>query len=86
VVGKIGINIHFQQALLLRFDTFKHGGIREFEHVILSGLEGIVGLGLRHLLDKGIKVPLVSPELEAVQVEDVSDRVVEEARVVGHDD
>jgi hypothetical protein len=79
-------NIHLEQTLLLGLDTLKERGIRELELVVLSGLESVVGLGLGNLLHELLKVAAVSAELEAVQVEDVGDGVVKEARVVGDDD
>ena len=79
-------NIHLEQTLLLGLDTLKERGIGKLELVVLSGLESVVGLGLGNLLHKLLEVTAVSAELEAVQVEDVGDGVVEECRVVRDDD
>ena len=49
-------------------------------------LEPVVRLGLRNLSDEPLEVTAVSPELESVEVENVSDGVVEEGRVVENDD
>jgi len=77
---------HFQQTLLLGLDTLKKRWVGEFELVVLGSLECVIRLGLGDLLDKGLEVAFVSPDLEAVQVEDIGDGVVEEARIVGHND
>jgi hypothetical protein len=77
---------HLDQRLLLGLDTFEERGVGELELVVLGGLEGVVRLGLRDLLDEGLEVTPVATELEAVQVEDVGDGVVQEARVVRDDD
>ena len=79
-------NIHLEQTLLLGLDTLKERGIGELELIVLSGLESVVGLGFGNLLHELLKVTAVSAELEAVQVEDVGDGVVEEGRVVRDDD
>jgi len=76
---------HLQQTLLLGLDTIKQGGIGELELVILEGLKSIVGLGLRDDLHEVLEVTTVSPELETVEMENISDDVVEETRVVGDD-
>jgi len=77
---------HLQQTLLLGLDTLKQGGVGELELIILEGLKSIVGLGFRDDLHKVLEVTTISPELEAVEVENIGDNVVEEARVVGDDD
>ncbi len=80
------INLHLHEGLLLGLDTLKERGVGELELVVLSGLERVVRLGLRHLLDELLKVTAIPAELEAVQVEYVGDGVVEETRVVRNDD
>ena len=80
------INLHLHERLLLGLDTFKERGVGELELIVLSSLERVVRLGLRHLLDELLKVTAVPAELEAVQVENVGDGVVEETRVVRDDD
>jgi hypothetical protein len=77
---------HLQQTLFLGLDTLKERRVRELELVILSSLKSVVRLGLRDGLDELLEVTAVSPELEAVQVEDVGDGVVQEARIVRDDD
>lgn len=79
-------NIHLEQTLLLGLDTLKERGVGELELVVLSGLESVVGLGLGNLLHELLKVTAVSAELEAVQVEDIGDGVVEEGRIVRDND
>ena len=69
---------HLQQTLLLGLDTLKQGRVRELELIILKGFKSIVGLGLRDDLHKVLEVAAVSPELEAVEVENIGDDVVEE--------
>ena len=61
-------------------------GVRELELVVLGRLKSVVGAGLRDLLHKRLEVALVATELEAVEVKNVGDGVVEEARVVRDDD
>jgi hypothetical protein len=78
-------NLHLEQTLLLSLNTLKERWVRELELVVLRSLECVVRLGLRNLLNEFLKVTAVSAELEAVQVEHVSDGVVEEARVVRDD-
>jgi hypothetical protein len=77
---------HLQQTLLLSLDTLKERWVGELEPVVLGGLECVIRLGLGDLLDEGLEVAFVSPDLEAIQVEDIGDGVVEEARVVGYND
>ena len=77
---------HLEQSLLLRLDTIEEGRVGELELVVLGRLEGVVRLGLRHLLDERLEVTRVPPDLEAVEVEDVGDGVVQEAGVVRDDD
>jgi hypothetical protein len=79
-------NLHLEQTLFLRLDTLKERWVRELELVVLCSLKCVVRLGLGHLLDEFFKVTAVSAELEAVQVEDVGNGVVKEARVVRDDD
>jgi hypothetical protein len=76
---------HLQQTLLLGLDTLKQRGIGELELVVLEGFKSIVGLGLGDNLHEVLEVTTVSPELEAVEVENIGDDVVEEARVVRDD-
>jgi hypothetical protein len=77
---------HLQQTLLLGLDTLKQRGIGELELVVFQGLESIVRLGLRDNLHEAFEVAAVSPKLEAVEMENIGDDVIEEARVVGDDD
>lgn len=77
---------HLQQTTLLSLDTIKERWVREFELVVFGGLEGVVRFSLGDSLDEGFEVAGVTPELETIDVEDVGDDVVEEARVVGNDD
>jgi hypothetical protein len=70
---------HLQQTLLLSLNTLEKRWVRELEPVVLSSLKSVVRLGFGNLLDEGLEVTFVSPDLEAVQVEDIGDRVVEEA-------
>jgi hypothetical protein len=56
----------------------------ELELVVLSSLKSVVRFRLNNDLDESLKVTAVSLDLEAV--EDIGDRVVEEARVVSDDD
>lgn len=78
--------MHFQQTLLLGLDTIKQRGVGELEPVVLSSLKSVVGLGLGHLSHKLLEVTTISAELEAVQVKNIRDRVVEETGVMRHDD
>jgi hypothetical protein len=47
--------------------------------VVLSHLEHVVQLGLRNSFDEHFEVATVAVKLETVKVEDISNRVVEEA-------
>ena len=78
--------IHLKQTLLLRFNTFKEGRIRELELVVFGSLKSVIRLGLRNLSNELLKVATVSAELEAVQVQDIRDGVVEETGIVRDDD
>src|SRR5690349_20599260 len=53
--------------------------------MIFRNLESTVRFGLRHSLYEGLQITLISFELEATQVEDIGDGVVEKARVVRYD-
>ena len=77
---------HLEERLLLGLDTLEERWVREGELVVLSGLESVVGLGFWDGLDEGLKIATVTLDLEAVEVKDVGDGVVEEARVVRDDD
>lgn len=77
---------HLEERLLLGLDTVEEGGIREGKLIVLSGLESVVRLGLRDDLDKGLKIATVTLDLEAIEMENVCDGVVEESRVVRDDD
>ena len=70
--------VYLEQTLFLGLDTFEERQMRE--------LEPVVRLGLRNLSDEPLEVTVVSPELESVEVENVSDGVVEEGRVMENDD
>ena len=77
---------HLEQGLLLGLDTVEERRVGELELVVLGRLEGVVRLGLGDGLDERLEVTAVAAELEAVEVENVGDGVVEEARVVRDDD
>jgi hypothetical protein len=77
---------HLEQALLLSLDTLEERRVRELELVVLGSFESVVRLCLRNLLDEGFEVTAISLNLEAVDVEDIGDGVVKEARVVRDDD
>ena len=79
-------SLHLKQTLFLGLDALKKRWVRELELVILCGLKRVVRLGFGHLLDEFFKITTVSAELEAVQMEDIGDCVVEEAGVVRDDD
>lgn len=80
------MDVHLQQRLLLGLDTIEQRWVGELELVVLGGLESVVGLGLRDLGHELLEVTTVAAKLEAVEVKDVGDSVVEEARVVRNDD
>lgn len=85
--GVLEVNVtHLGERLLLGLDTVEQRRSRELELVLLSRVELVVSLGLRDLLDEGLKVASVSLDLEAVQVEDVCADLVQEAGVVGDND
>ena len=77
---------HLEERLLLGLDTLKERGVGELELVVLGGLESVVRASLGNSLHEGLKVTAVTLELEAVQVKDVGDGVVEETGVVRDDD
>jgi hypothetical protein len=77
---------HLEERLFLRLDTLEEWWVREGKLVVLGGFEGVVRLGLWDGLDKGLEVATVALDLEAVEVKDVGDGVVEESRIVGDDD
>lgn len=79
-------DLHLEQTLLLGLNTLEERWVGKLEFVVLRSLKRIVRFGLGDLLNKLLKVTAVSAELEAVQVEYISDGVVEEARVVRDDD
>ena len=60
--------------------------IRKLEPVVLGSFETVVRFGLRHLLNELLEVATISVELEAVQVKDIGDSVVEETGVMRDDD
>lgn len=78
--------VHLEQRLLFGLNTFEKRWVGELELVVLLGLETVVGLGLGYGGDKLLEVTTISLELEAVQVENVGDGVVQETGVVGDDD
>jgi len=80
------ISLHLDQTFLLGLDTVKQGRIGQLEPVVLSSLESVVGLGFRDCLDEGFEVTTISPEFESVQMKNIGDGVVQEARVVGDND
>jgi hypothetical protein len=58
--------VDLEQTLLLSLDTFRQGGSdRELELVALSGLEGVVGLGLGSGLDEVVEVPTTHSQVTA---------------------
>lgn len=77
---------HLDEGLLLGLDTLEQWWLGELELVVLSRLESVVRASLRNRLHEGLEVTPVAPELEAVQVENVGDGVVQEAGVVRDDD
>jgi hypothetical protein len=77
---------HLHERLLLGLDTVEQRRVRELEGVVLGRVERVVRLGLGHRLDERLEVAAVATELEAVEVNNVRDDVVEEARVVRDDD
>ena len=77
---------HLEQRLLLGLDTLEERGVRELELVVLLRLERVVRAGLRDSFHERLEVAAVTPELEAVEVEDVGDHVVQEAGIVRDDD
>jgi hypothetical protein len=79
-------NLHLEQTLLLSLDTFEHRRVRKPELVVLGSLESVVRLGLGNLLHKVLKVTAVAANLEAVEVENISDSVIKEGTVVRDDD
>ncbi len=79
-------NLHLQQTLLLSLDTLKERWVGELELVVLGRLKSVVRLGLGNLGYELLEVSTISAELEAVQVENIRDRVVEETRVVRYND
>ena len=75
------------QRLLLGLDTGeKKGVVRELELIVLGRLERVVRASLRDGLHEGLEVAAVALELEAVQVENVGDGVIQESRIVLNDD
>ncbi|KAH6610128.1 hypothetical protein Trco_000148 [Trichoderma cornu-damae] len=74
-----------EDGLGLGLDTLEEAGLGEGE-LDLGGAELVVGLGGRNTLDELLQVTSVTPELEALVVNDVLADVVEEARVVRDDD
>lgn len=80
------IYVHLEERLLLRLDTVEQGRVGELELVVLERLETVVRLGLWDGLDERFEVTTVALELEAVNVDNIGDDVVEEARVVRDDD
>ena len=79
-------NLHLKETLLLGLETFKERGIGKLEPVVIDSFKSVAGLGLRDLLNELLEVTTISAKLEAVQVKDVCDIVVEEAGVVRNDD
>ena len=74
-----------EDGLGLGLDTLKETGLGEGElHLGFSKL--VVGLGGRVAGNEGLEVTTVTLKLEALVVDDVLADVVEEARVVRHDD
>jgi hypothetical protein len=65
--------VDLEQTLLLGLDTFKQGGSnRELELVVLSGLEGVVGLGLGSGLDEVVKVLTTHLQVTATPLGEVT--------------
>ena len=77
---------HLKKRLLLGLDTFKKRRIGEFELVVLSGFKSVVRFSLGNCLNKGLEVTPVTLEFETVEVKNIGDSVVEEARVVRDND
>jgi hypothetical protein len=75
-------DLHLKQTLLLILTPSKRGGSEALACNIFGGFKSVVGPDLRDLLNELLEVTTISAELEAVQVKDVRDSIVEEARVV----
>ena len=75
---------HLEERLPLGLDTLEHRRVRELELelVVCERLEPAMASCLGHSFNGSIEVTLVAPKLEPVEVQNVGDRVVEEARVV----
>jgi hypothetical protein len=88
-LGGVGILVsgfhHLENGSVLGLDTFQKSGLRELEGQF-SVLETVVGLCLWLDLDELGQVTLVGLELSVFVVDDVCAHVIEETRVVGHDD
>lgn len=72
--------------LLLGLDTIEKRWVGQLELVFFSWVQLVVGLRLWHSLDESLEVTAVPLDLETVQVKNVSDGSVQEARVVRDDD
>lgn len=77
---------HLEQTLLLGLDTLEQRGVGKLELVVFSGFEGVVRLGLGNVLDEVLEVTTVPANLEAVEVENIGNGVIEEGRVVRDND
>ena len=58
----------------------------ELELVVFGHLERLVRLGLGNGLDEGFQVTTVAAKFEAIQVDNIGNRVIKEAGVVRDDD
>jgi hypothetical protein len=74
---------HLEEGRFLGLDTHKERRIRELELVVLSSLKGVVGLGFGDSSNE-LRLPRYL-DLEADRVKNVSDGVVEDARIVRDD-
>mmetsp|Transcript_10622 Transcript_10622/g.30457 ORF Transcript_10622/g.30457 Transcript_10622/m.30457 type:complete len:700 (+) Transcript_10622:293-2392(+) len=77
--------LHLHEGLALGLDAIEGARLGEGE-LHLGGLELEVGPGLGHLLDEVGEVAVVEVQLEVVELENVGAHIIQEARVVGHDD
>jgi hypothetical protein len=79
-------DLHLHQTLLLGLHTFKQGRIRELEFVVLGCFKSVVRLGFGDLFDEVLEVTAIPADLETVEVKDVGYGVIEETRVMRHND
>lgn len=78
--------VHLEERLLLGLDTVQQRRVRKPELVIVGGLEREVRLRLGNSLDERLEVATVTLNLESIEMENIRDRVVQEARVMRHND